>query len=207
MANPPGAQPSPVPRDDDVDPSDHMTQEEDLDALAEAEAQWTQEQSQEQYEDAIAHGFDASNLEGDDDDSSYDPTANMTQAELDDLAEEAQLSQEAYEADLVREALSSISKDAAKAYLSKYGDAVDARITARLEEAKQLLQANHPGPALALAVTVLEITIRFLLLRPLVQGAFLSDRWAAILAARVATGRTAEDRDMLPGILREWGVA
>jgi hypothetical protein len=184
-----------------------MTQEEDLDALAEAEAQWTQEQSQEQYEDAIAHGFDASNLEGDDDDSSYDPTANMTQAELDDLAEEAQLSQEAYEADLVREALSSISKDAAKAYLSKYGDAVDARITARLEEAKQLLQANHPGPALALAVTVLEITIRFLLLRPLVQGAFLSDRWAAILAARVATGRTAEDRDMLPGILREWGVA
>src|SRR5713101_8553111 len=102
MANPPGAQPSPIPRDDDVDPSDHMTQEEDLDALAEAEAQWAQEQ----YEDAIARGFDASDLEGDDDDSSYDPTANMTQAELDDLAEEAQLSQEAYEADLVREALS-----------------------------------------------------------------------------------------------------
>lgn len=137
------------------------------------------------------------------DDPDYDPTEHMTKEELDELAREAELDQQAA---LVQEAIRGISKDAARSYLSRYGDAVDARIAACLEKAKQLAAADHPGPALALAATALEITIRFLLLRPLVQGAFLSDRWAAILATRVATGRTAEDREMLPAILREWGI-
>lgn len=136
----------------------------------------------------------------------YDPTEHMSPEELAELAREAQEAERDYEASLVRDALRSISKDAAKGYLAKYGDAVDARIRACLEQAKQLAAEDHPGPALTLAATALEVTIRFLLLRPLVQGAFLSDRWAAILAARVATGRTADDREMLPAILREWGV-
>jgi len=200
MANPSETQPGPAPDEHGFDPSDHVTQD-DWDALAEAEG------AQEQYEEATTpDDVDPRDQEGDDDDPAYDPMDNMTQAELDELEREAEFSQKEYEADLIREALRSISKDAAKAYLCKYGDAVDTRIIARLGEAKQLLQPNHPGPALALAVTPLEITIRFLLLQPLVQGAFLSDRWAAILAARVATGRTAEDREMLPSILREWGV-
>ncbi len=138
-------------------------------------------------------------------DSDYDPTEHMSAEELAELAREAQLNQEEYEAGLVRDAIRSISTGAAKAYLTSNGDAIDARINALLAEAKQLAE-GHPGPSLVLAATALEITIRFLLLRPLVQGAFLSDRWAAILAARVATGRTAEDRKMLPAVLREWGV-
>jgi len=52
----------------------------------------------------------------------------------------------------------------------------------------------------------IEIFIRFMLLRPLVQGAFLSDEWADILAKRVATGRTAEDRKILPAILKQWDI-
>jgi len=142
----------------------------------------------------------------DPDDYDYDPSEHMTPAELEDLAREAQESQEEYEANLVEDALRQISKDGARAYLSRYGDAVDARVTACLAEAEQLTATHHPGSALALVATALEIMIRFLLLRPLVQGAFLSDRWAGILATRIATGRTAEDRELLPAILRQWGL-
>lgn len=142
----------------------------------------------------------------DPDDYDYDPTEHMTPAEMEDLAREAQEAQEDYEANLVQDALRQISKDGARAYLSRYGDAVDTRVTACLAEAEQLAATHHPGPALALVATALEIMIRFLLLRPLVQGAFLSDRWAGILAARIATGRTAEDRELLPAILRQWGL-
>jgi hypothetical protein len=140
------------------------------------------------------------------DDEAYDPTEHMTAAELEDMAREAQVTEEEYEAALIQDALRRISIDGAKAYLSRYGDAVDARIASCLTEAEQLVAADHPGPALALVATAIEIMIRFLLLRPLVQGAFLSDRWAGILAARIATGRTAEDREMLPAILRQWGL-
>jgi hypothetical protein len=139
-------------------------------------------------------------------DIDYDPTEHMTREELAQLEHEAEFAQGEYEAALIRDAIRGISKDAARAYLSRYGDAVDARITACLEEARQLVEANHPGPGLTLAATALEIAIRFLLLQPLVQGAFLSERWAAILADRVATGRTAEDRKLLPRILREWSI-
>ncbi|MCZ6551144.1 MAG: hypothetical protein ACE10F_09890 [Candidatus Methylomirabilales bacterium] len=148
---------------------------------------------------------DDSDLEGEPD-SDYDPAEHMSQEELDDLAREAQEAERDYEADLIRQALRTISKDAAKGYLTKYGDAVDTRIQTCLGQAKRLMATNHPGPALTLAASALEIMIRFLLLRPLVQGAFLSDKWAAILAARVTGGRTAEDREMLPAILREWGL-
>ena len=135
-----------------------------------------------------------------------DPTAHMTEAELAQLAWEAQQSQEEYEADLIESAIKNISMETARAYLGKYGDAVEARITACLNQAEALMKGGTPGPALTLATSAVEIAIRFLLLQPLVQGAFLSDRWAGILAARIATGRTAEDREMLPAILREWGL-
>jgi hypothetical protein len=141
-----------------------------------------------------------------DPDPDYDPAEHMSPEELDDLAWEAQEADRAYEADLIRQALQTISKDAVKGYLAKYGDAVDTRIQSCLGQAKQLMATNHPGPALTLAASALEIMIRFLLLRALVQGAFLSDKWAAILAARVTEGRTAEDRKMLPAILLEWGL-
>lgn len=136
----------------------------------------------------------------------YDPIEGMTEEELAELAAEAEVSQEEYERALVQDALRNISTEAAKGYLAKYGDAVDARVTACLTEADTLLAHGHYGPALALAATAIELMVRFLLLRPLVQGAFLSDRWAGILATRIATGRTAQDREMLPAILREWGV-
>jgi len=140
------------------------------------------------------------------DDPDYDPMDHMSASELEELEAEARYQQEQYEADLIRDALRSIQTDAVKAYLGSNGDAIDGRIGALLSEAKQLLESSHPGPALVLAGTALEITTRFLLLRPLVQGAFLSDRWAAILAEDFAKGRGADDRKVLPAILQEWGI-
>lgn len=108
--------------------------------------------------------------------------------------------------EFLEESLKSISHESAKSYLGTYGDAIDGRVLVCLQQAEALLASDHPGPALCLAATALELMIRFLVLRPLVQGAFLSDEWAGILARRVASGRTAEDRALLPAVLRQWGI-
>lgn len=58
----------------------------------------------------------------------YDPTEDMSREELADLAHQAEDAQREYEADLVRDALRHMSKEPARAFLGKYGDAIDARI-------------------------------------------------------------------------------
>jgi len=98
------------------------------------------------------------------------------------------------------------AKDAVKGYLAQHGDAIDQRVKASLAEANALLKDGYFGPALCAAAISIELMIRFMLVRPLVQGAFLSDEWAEILTARVATGRPADDRDMVPAVLRQWGL-
>jgi hypothetical protein len=45
-----------------------------------------------------------------------------------------------------------------------------------------------------------------MLVRPLVQGAFLSDEWAELLATRIGTGRTDEDRKIVPDLLKQWSL-
>jgi len=111
-----------------------------------------------------------------------------------------------YLEEFLKESLKNISQENAKTYLGTYGDAVDFRVLGCLNEAEKLLNSGHAGPALCLAATAVELMIRFHLLRPLVQGAFLSDEWAAILARRVASGRSVEDRALLPAVLRQWGI-
>ena len=69
-----------------------------------------------------------------------------------------------------------------------------------------MIDNGYYGSSLVLSATSIELIIRFLLLRPLVQGAFLSDEWSDILAKRIATGRTAEDKDLLPAVLRKWDI-
>jgi len=108
--------------------------------------------------------------------------------------------------EFLQESLKSISQENAKSYLGKYGDAVDMRVRECLHEAEELLNLGYLGPALRLAATAVELMVRFLLLRPLVQGAFLSDEWAAILVRRVTSGRSSEDRKLLPAVLRQWGI-
>lgn len=102
--------------------------------------------------------------------------------------------------------LRNISVDNAKSYLGTYGDAIQDRVASCLRQARVLHNAQHYAPALVLASTAVELTVRFMIVRPLIQGAFLSDEWAAILANRIANGRTAEDRELLPAVLRQWSV-
>ena len=123
-----------------------------------------------------------------------------------DYIDERQAQEEEYLEEFLQESLKGISQENAKSYLGKYGDAVDERVLGCIHEAKELLISGHAGPALCLAATAVELMIRFHLLRPLVQGAFLSDEWAAILARRVASGRSVEDRALLPAVLRQWGI-
>lgn len=106
----------------------------------------------------------------------------------------------------VEEQLREITEAPVFAYLSKYGDSIEERIQKCIEEATALRAATFWGAALIRSAAAIEITIRFYLARPLVQGAFLSDEWASLLSSRVLSGRTAEDRDLLPAILRNWGV-
>ena len=59
---------------------------------------------------------------------------------------------------------------------------------------------------MVLATTAIELIVRFLLIHPLIQAAFLSDEWAYLLTQRIASGRTAEDRELLPTILQHHNI-
>lgn len=108
--------------------------------------------------------------------------------------------------EMINSAIAEIPIERASTYLGIYGDAIQARAEARLNEAGRLLEAGFSGPALVSSVTGLEIIIRFLILRPLVDGAFLSDDCAAILADRIVSGRSVDDRRILPKMLAQWGI-
>jgi hypothetical protein len=108
--------------------------------------------------------------------------------------------------EFIDEAIRGAGEENAKTYLGTFGDAVDRRISTCLAEGRVLAGQGHPGPALGLAATAVELMIRFLLLRPLVHGAFLSEEWAAVLADRIVGGRTFEDRKMLPAVMQAWRV-
>jgi hypothetical protein len=91
-------------------------------------------------------------------------------------------------------------------FLARNGDAIEARVRECLAEAEALSRVGFPGACLVRAAAGIEVAIHFFLTRPLLQGAFLSDEWAELLTARVFGRRTAEDRKLLPAILRNWGI-
>lgn len=102
----------------------------------------------------------------------------------------------------IQETLKGISEDGVRGYLGVYGDAVEERIHSSLIQAEQLKGSGWCDSAVTMAVTAIELTIRFLLVRPLIQAAFLSEDWADLLTQRIASGRTIDDRKLLPEILR-----
>lgn len=116
------------------------------------------------------------------------------------------LERDAAMAEFIENSIAEIAQENVRCYLGTYGDAVEERVRGCTKEAKKLLESKFWGPSLTSSVTAIEIIIRFMILRPLVQGAFLSEEWADILSKRIATGRSAEDRELLPVILRQWGI-
>lgn len=91
-------------------------------------------------------------------------------------------------------------------YLRRYGDMIETRIFLSTGQASKLVEIRFWGPALVSACTAIELIIGYLILRPLVQGAFLSEEWADILLRRVVSGRPADARSLLPAVLKHWGI-
>ncbi|MBI4525444.1 MAG: hypothetical protein HY695_16710 [Deltaproteobacteria bacterium] len=104
------------------------------------------------------------------------------------------------------EQLRRIAEEPVFYYLATYGDAIEARVRRCIEQARTLTEAGYPGAPLVRAAAGIEVTIRFFLARPLLQGAFLSDDWAQLISQKILNGRTAEDRELLPAILRNWKI-
>lgn len=111
-----------------------------------------------------------------------------------------------YERDLVENALKELSYENIRSFLGTYGDAIEERISVLLNDSERLLNHNFYGPSLVLSASSIEIIIRFFLIRPLIQGAFLSDEWADLLSERIINGQPLRDRKLLPLILNNWGV-
>jgi hypothetical protein len=93
-----------------------------------------------------------------------------------------------------------------KDYLGHYGDAVDERCATLKQTAKSLFDAGHLGSSLTVSMTALEVMIHYFCIKPLVQGAFLSDLWADTLARWIVKNRPSEQRALLVGILKVWGI-
>ncbi len=106
----------------------------------------------------------------------------------------------------LEEELRRIAEEPVFAYLAVHGDAIEERVKRCLAQAQSLSGGGYHGAALTRAASGIEVTIRFFLARPLVQGAFLSEDWAELLSQKVLSGRTAEDRELLPAILRNWKI-
>lgn len=98
------------------------------------------------------------------------------------------------------------SADAAATYLGTFGDAITSRVRGAIGEARTLLSEGHPGPALALAATAVELTVRDLIVKSTVQGAFLSGEWATILADQIVRDAPGEPRKLLPLMAGAWGL-
>jgi hypothetical protein len=109
-------------------------------------------------------------------------------------------------ANYIEEHLRSLAEGFAFSYLAHNGDAIEERVRNCLAEARALKQAGFSGASLARAAAGIEITIRFFLALPLLQGAFLSNEWSNLLSNRILKGRTADDRELLPAILGNWKV-
>ena len=79
-----------------------------------------------------------------------------------------------------------ISEGGAREYLGTYGDAIAKRFDLVMAQAKYARQQGYPHFAVLGAVTAIELIIKLMLFRPLLQGAFLSGAWAQILTLHVA---------------------
>ena len=111
-----------------------------------------------------------------------------------------------YEAKLIEEGISELSKDAVRSYLGQNGDAVVERVNEALADARNLYAGNKFGLAVVRASSAAELIVHYLVVQPLMQGAFLSDEWSGVLTRRITRGGRAADREVLPSIVTQWGI-
>lgn len=97
--------------------------------------------------------------------------------------------------------LDEMSKNYVQYYLGTYGDAVNERVNQCVVEAQELLSMQYYRSSLITSMTACELIIRYLIIRPLLQGAFMSEDWADLLTERVTRDRFSKEKDLLPEIL------
>jgi hypothetical protein len=116
------------------------------------------------------------------------------------------LGQQEYEEELLDESLKRIQEGNIREYLWRFGKAIEQRISECLRQAQQLHDLGYYGPAIILSSTASEMVLGYLLVRPLVQGAVLSEEWADILVERISNSRRLGDFMVLQKILMKWGI-
>lgn len=105
-----------------------------------------------------------------------------------------------YESRIIEEGIREQVEARARQYLAETGDAVRDRVERSLAEAASLL-ATHPGAALVCAMTGVEITIRFLVLRPMLAGLVIEPALADDLAELAV-----RNPEMLPRLCAAWEI-
>jgi hypothetical protein len=99
-------------------------------------------------------------------------------------------------------AIKNLSQQPIRDFLGTYGDAIDKRVDDTITQARYARQSGYPRFAIVGAVTAVELITRYMLVEPLLQGAFLSGSWAKILTKHIIQRRKqATERDLLPSVL------
>jgi hypothetical protein len=102
----------------------------------------------------------------------------------------------------IAKAIKNLSQQPIRDFLGTYGDAIDKRLDDITAQARYARESGYPRFAVVGAVTAIELITRYMLVEPLLQGAFLSESWAKILTKHIIQRRKqATERDLLPSVL------
>lgn len=86
-------------------------------------------------------------------------------------------------------------------YLKNYGPESYKKVVTIRQEIQRFMSQREYRVVLILAGSLLEIGIRFLIIKPLAIGALYHEEWANIIATKIGTGMSKNDRDILPKVL------
>jgi hypothetical protein len=107
----------------------------------------------------------------------------------------------------IAKAIKNLSHQPIRDFLGTYGDAIDTRLDDIIAQTRYARQGGYPRFAVIGAVTAIELITRYLLVEPLLQGAFLSGSWAKILTRHIIQhGKQAIQRDLLPSVLSMYDI-
>jgi hypothetical protein len=107
----------------------------------------------------------------------------------------------------IANAIKNLSHQPIRDFLGTYGDAIDKRVDDVVAQARYARQGGYPHFAILGAVTAIELIARYMLVQPLLQGAFLSGSWAKILTQHIIQRRKqATERDLLPSVLGMYDI-
>jgi rhodanese-related sulfurtransferase len=103
-------------------------------------------------------------------------------------------------------AIKNLSHQPIRDFLGTFGDAIDRRVGDVIAQARYARQGGYPQFAILGAVTAIELIARYMLVQPLLQGAFLSGSWAKILTQHIIQRKQAAERELLPSILSMYDI-